>query len=586
MKNNINKIIEAVKTKRYIHYIIIAIVGMLVCIPFFWVQIKLSDDGKFHLLRLIGLDYSTEYGSFPFLVFPFFCKDWGYSMTAFYPPIVTYVPYILGIIAGTFMRGLKVFATLTTVLSGIFMYNCINEITKKKGIALFSAILYIIFPYRIECLFNRYAIGEFTAFVFIPIVFQGLYNLLHGDKKRHYYIAIGAAGLLLTHTISTIYTAFFCLIYVLFNLKAFFNKDVIKKCVINVIFILLIAAMFLIPMLEFKLTTDYAILQPDIMKTDAKSVSTKGIEAWQFLKDKGEENGVSFIVGIPFITMLLLGILVYSKIDKEYKDIYIINIILGLIAVFMCTIYFPWRIMPDFMCTLQYPWRLLGFAYFFLVPVCAMNVYYLLKDIQKTWLKRLLYFVAIAIIAAFTIMELNQYPVDDTSQDAKYEQSIYNNPKIHYYSINRDNMPVKALYKQRDYCYNREDNTVILSGNADILSETKEAFYMEIELQNGEKGAELELPFLFYPGYRIILEENGEQTELEYTESENGFIQITLEKDIQNGKIITDYTATTLEKAAYIISGISIMLFCIYIVWYRRKCKKNKEEINEKQDKN
>lgn len=66
MKNNINKIIEAVKTKRYIHYIIIAIVGMLVCIPFFWVQIKLSDDGKFHLLRLIGLDYSTEYGSFPF----------------------------------------------------------------------------------------------------------------------------------------------------------------------------------------------------------------------------------------------------------------------------------------------------------------------------------------------------------------------------------------------------------------------------------------------------------------------------------------------------------------------------------------
>lgn len=98
------------------------------------------------------------------------------------------------------------------------------------------------------------------------------------------------------------------------------------------------------------------------------------------------------------------------------------------------------------------------------------------KRYSKTWLKRLLYFVVIAIIAAFTIMELNQYPVDDTSQDAKYEQSIYNNPKIHYYSINRDNMPVKALYKQRDYCYNREDNTVILSGNADILSETKKHF--------------------------------------------------------------------------------------------------------------
>ena len=64
------------------------------------------------------------------------------------------------------------------------MYNLVNEVTKKKGVAFLSAILYMIFPYRFECLFNRFAIGEFTAFVFIPIVFQGLYNLLQGDKKK------------------------------------------------------------------------------------------------------------------------------------------------------------------------------------------------------------------------------------------------------------------------------------------------------------------------------------------------------------------------------------------------------------------
>ena len=574
MKNNINKIIEAFKTKRYIHYIIIIIIGMLVCIPFFWVQIKLSDDGKFHLLRLIGLDYSMEYGSFPFLVFPFFCKDWGYSMMTFYPPMVTYVPYILGIISGTFMNALKLFAALTSILSGIFMYNFVNEVTKKKCLAFFSAILYMIFPYKLECLFNRYAIGEFTAFVFIPIVFQGLYNLLHGDKKRHFYIAIGATGLLLTHTISTVYTAFFCLIYVLFNLKDFFNKDVIKKCIINVIFILLMSAMFLIPMLEFKSSADYAILEPEIMKTNSESVSTKGIEPWQFLKDKGEENGVSFVVGVPFITMFLIGILAYSKIDKKYKDFYITSIILGLISAFMCTIYFPWKFMPDFMCTLQYPWRLLGFAYFFLVPVCAINVYYLLKDINKNWLRRLIYVLVIAIIAMFTIMELNQYPVDDTSQDKEYEDSIYANPKIHYFSINRDNMPVKALYEQGGYCLNREDNVIVTKGNVNIISEIKEAFHMEIDIENGEKDAVLELPFLFYPGYRIILENDGKQIEIEYRESENGFIQISLPDNVQNGKIVTDYTATTLEKTAYAISGVGLILFCIYVAFYRKKVKK------------
>ena len=35
MKNNIKKIIDAIKTRRWIHYLIIAIIGILVCIPFF-----------------------------------------------------------------------------------------------------------------------------------------------------------------------------------------------------------------------------------------------------------------------------------------------------------------------------------------------------------------------------------------------------------------------------------------------------------------------------------------------------------------------------------------------------------------------
>ena len=209
MKKNLENILKQIKTNKIIHYSIIIIIGILVTIPFLWVQIYTSDDGRFHLLRMIGLDNAFQHSSFPFLVFPFFCNDWGYSMTAFYPPIVTYIPYILGIISGTFVNGLKIFAGFTTILSGIFMYNFINEVTKKKGIALFSGILYMIFPYRLEDVFNRYAIGEFTAFVFMPIVFQGLYNLLHGNKKRHFYIAIRGNRIIInTYNIYSLYSIF------------------------------------------------------------------------------------------------------------------------------------------------------------------------------------------------------------------------------------------------------------------------------------------------------------------------------------------------------------------------------------------
>ena len=579
MKNKMNKIIEAIKTKRWVHYLIIVIIGLLISIPFLLVQLYLSDDGKYHLLRLIGLDNSMEYGSFPFLVFPFFCKNWGYSMMTFYPQLVTYIPYVLGLISGAFSTGLKIFASLTVVFSGIFMYNLVNEVTKKKGVAFLSAILYMIFPYRFECLFNRFAIGEFTAFVFIPIVFQGLYNLLQGDKKRHYYIAIGATGLLLTHTISTVYTALFCLIFVLFNLKAFFNKEVIKKCLINIVFILLVSAMFIIPMLEFKFTAEYAILEPDVMKTNAENVYTKTIKPSQFLKDIGEDNGVSFVVGIPFITMILLGILAFRKIDKEHKDFYISFLLLGVISIIMCTYLFPWRFMPDILCTLQYPWRLLGFAFFFFAPVCAMNVYYLLNSINKKWLKAIAWLLAIAIIAGFTVMELNEYPTNDTSLDAKYEGKNKENPQIDYFAINRDNMPKKALYNQFGYLETRKDNTEVISGNVNIVSENKEALHLEIEIENAKKDTKLELPYLFYPGYTITLEYNGKATKIDYYESEYGFVAINLPEDIETGKITVDYTATVLEKTAYAISAISIVGFIVYVICFRKKWKKE-EQLN------
>ena len=582
MKTKMKKIIEAIKNKRSIHYTIIIIVGLLISIPFLWVQVRTTDDGWLHLLRLVGLDNAMEKGSFPFLVFPYLCNNWGYSMTAFYPTIVAYVPYVLGLISGAFFTGLKLFAVLTTILSGIFMYNFINEVTKKKGIALLSSIIYMTLPYKLEDIYNRYAIGEFTAFVFMPIVFQGLYNLLHGDQKRHYYIAIGATGLLLSHTISTEYTAIFCLIYILFNLKKFFRKDVIIKCVINVVFILLMSAMFLLPMLEFKSQADYSIFNPDIIKTSGEYAADNTIELWQLLKDKGEENGVSFVVGIPFIIMLFSGILAYSHIDKKHKDFYLTSVILGIISLIMCTKFFPWRFMPDFLCTLQYPWRMIGFSLMFFTPVCAMNVYYLITTINKSWIRNIAYLLVFIILMAFTAKELMAYTAEDKTVDEKYEQNAFVNPQIHYFSINRDYMPDKALLQQRKYLLTREDNTVVVSGQATIENEQKDALHLEMEIKNVTQGTELELPYLFYPGYTVRLQHEDLEVILETTESDYGFLKIVIPEDIDEGKLIVDYTATTLDKVAYIITPIAIIGFIIYVVIYRKQFNKKEKSHEEK----
>ena len=104
------------------------------------------------------------------------------------------------------------------------MYNFVKEVTSRKDISFLSAIIYMTIWYRFEDIFVRFAIGEFTAFVFLPIVFEGLYSLVNGDRKKHFYIAIGGTGLLLSHTITTVYTMVFCIIYLLFNFRKVWNN--------------------------------------------------------------------------------------------------------------------------------------------------------------------------------------------------------------------------------------------------------------------------------------------------------------------------------------------------------------------------
>ena len=574
------KIIDMIKEKKWIDYVIISIVGLLISIPFIWVQIKTTDDGWLHLIRLIGLDNSISDGNFPFLVAPYFCRDFGYSMLAFYPPIVTYIPYILGLIAGAFRVGIKIFAALTVIFSGIFMYNFVHEVTKNKGISFLSAVIYMVFPYRLEVLYNRFAIGEFTAFLFIPLVFQGLYNLLHEDGKKHFYIAIGAIGLLLSHTISTVFTALFCVVYILFNIKRFFKKEVIKKCIINVIFILLVTAFFTIPMLEFESRAHYSIFESRIMKTSGEYTQTKTIELWQFLKDKGEENGVSFIVGIPALIMLSISILSYRYIDKKNKDFYLINLILGILCIFMCTKYFPWIKMPQILNNIQYPWRMIGFAMFFFTPVFAINIYYLLQNIKREKLKNAIYILAIIVLGIFTALRLSIYTCTEEGKDKKYEEKITANPVISHFSINRDYLPLKALLQQSTYLQTRENRVYVLEGNAKISNENKDKLNLKFDINYVSENTKLELPYFYYPGYTVILKQGEETTQLETTESDNGFLQITLTEAITSGTITVEYTGTALETTAYIISLIGLVAFTGYIIYFKRKCKSG--EYNEK----
>lgn len=567
MKNVLKNIIE----NKWTHYIIIAIIGLLISIPMLNMQIIETHDGSIHLLRIIGLNNSMKNSEFPFLIAPYYCRDFGYSMSAIYPQLVTYIPFLFAMLTKSFNLGLKIFAMLTIPISGICMYNFTRDTTKRKDISFLSAIIYMTFPYRFEDIFTRYAIGEFTAFIFLPIVFHGLYNLINGDRKKHFYIAIGAIGLILSHTITTIYAAIFCVIYIIYNFKKFWDKDVIKKCIVNVIFILLVSSLFIVPLFEYKTQAQYSVFEPGVMKTAGEYVQNNTIEIWQLIKDKGEERGVSFIVGIPAIIMLMITILTWKNINKEYKNFYGICFVFAVISIYMCTKFFPWRIMPQLICNIQYPWRMVGFAMFFFTPVFAINVCTLLDTIKNFKIKSSLYVLSAIVLIIFAVIKITNYQYLNNENDKNYENRIQNNPIISHFAINRDYMPYKAIVKQRSYVQTREDRIYVIKGNEIIENEEKDGLKMFADIKNAIKGDVLEFPYFFYPGYEVTIETSEKCIKLKIEESENGFVQITIPENIESGKINFCYKGTNIEKVSYIISAISLIGFIIYIIYYKKK---------------
>lgn len=579
------KIIENIRKDKVIHYIIIIAASLIAAIPLINLRIYGTDDGYVHMLRIFGMEQILKEQNFPPFIYSKFANGFGYAINLFYSPIVTYGPLFFRIFGLHYYTCLKLFAYSTILISCFTMYNFLYDVSKKREIAILGAVIYAFIPYRLETIFNRFAIGEFTAYIFFPMLFHGLFNLLKGDGKKHYYIAIAAIGLILTHTISTEYSAIFALLYIVFNFKQLKNKGVIRKIAINVIFILAITTFFTVPLMEHKILGNYVIFNSTSMKSLPSDVQNSTIKISQLFKDIGEVNGVSFKIGIPLIILTLLGIVSYKKVDKNIRSEYITFTVIAMISLAMVTKLFPWIIMPKILTTLQFAWRMQAFFEFALSIICAINLYYFIDIICKKSSKNskdtkvhtktenlynmLLLFAIIVIITSMMKIDYNySYEKEKFLTDEEYETKI--NEKNSIWSINREYLPEKVDVKKlgKSYLDYRENRVYVLDGNATIINEKKEDLQLEFDIENYKANTILELPYIYYLGYTVTTEQNEK---IQVFESDNGMLAIKLDENIESAHITVKYTGTTIEKVSYLISAISIITFVGYVIYSKKQ---------------
>ncbi len=553
-----SKILDKIKQIKYLDYLLITVVTIIICIPLFNKNLNIyRDDGIQHICRLIGTEQTIKEKQFLPMIMSNFCNNFGYSWNIFYSPLTAYAPLIFRIFSFSYTNCLKIFIFIVNLLSGFAMYKFMFKVTKNKNISTFAAILYVIAPYRLTDIYLRTAIAELTSFVFVPIIFNGLYTIINKEEKS-YLLSWGILGLILTHTIITLYTAILCLIYLLIFIKKLKNKKVIINLLINLLFGLITSSFYWVGLLQHYFATSYEVFVPGRMEREEVLKYYK-IDFYQLFFTRKEQIMI-YAIGLVSVIGLVLTPVAYKKISKDYKKLYTTFLIFGLILTFMTLTIFPFEKLPKILTMIQFTFRLFEFTSFFFAFVVAINYETIIKDFK---LKDILILSTIAML--LLIPYLNKLDYDLRYSEDKLINGVRvtkNTGRVHAGMASMEYLPSKA-FNNLDYLINRENSIIVLNNeNVKINEYTKNRTNIECTVSNIDKKTSIELPYIYYLGYRIYV--NGK--EISYTESEKGFIQVSIETSMcenKTAKIRVRYLGTNEMIIALMFSIIAIIILII-----------------------
>lgn len=320
-------------SKKSVPYFLIFLMSLIGTALVFKSGLSKGDDFFYHLPNILDKYQSILSGRGLSGISSELANGLGYGAGLFYSPLSHFTVAVFGVFLNVFgvslMVSYKIVIVLSVFLSGTFAYNFAMKFTNGNRVAsLLAAACLVIYPYRLFNLFCRVAFAEAFAFVFMPLFFAGIYEVLHQDKENlkimpFLKVVIGASLLFLSHNITAMFAFILGFILILAYterlVKLFKSPGFIIYCTASALLILGISAIALFSQLELLSMDYYAVSNGESMRTDIESVLSHVGREWNysgflnisFLSGKGID--ASFLFSSIFV--YLFGCAIFIIID-------------------------------------------------------------------------------------------------------------------------------------------------------------------------------------------------------------------------------------------------------------------------------
>lgn len=560
--------------------------------PLFVDFLYTGHDLDFHLLRIEGLKSAIMSGQVPARVQPLWYFGAGYATSLYYCDMPLLFPALLRIIGVPVQTAWQMFLLLVNILTCLSAYYSFHHMTRNRWASLVGTFLYTTSMYRLNNLYRRAAVGEFSAMIFLPLVLYGMWLILCADQKSKkisiFPLTIGMAGCILSHVLSTEVTVLLLILVCIIFCKKIIKEKRYLYLVKAAGLTLLLSAWFLIPFLtEF---SKVSAVGGEFVKSNIDRTGTflaqlfmtfpAGYsEASNEYALAGIRGEMSLAVGLP-ILLALFSVMTTVYVTgcyktKKRKDFGVL-LLLGVLLLVLSNHRFPWDSIANYFAanhvtfigkmigSLQFLWRLVGFAVLLLCAAVTLGL-----DRISATINAVRFEIMIALILLVGVVGAFYY--NDNFMSVSNEMRVYSEAGVSSYFSDSIYVPIGSdadHLKDTFYPYtisgtkvtvmHRKGQTMTFAIGVD----TEES--VSTEFHESRSSDSVILPYIYYDGYAAKDDATGEKYEIYCTADYNVGIRIPAN---YTGQITISYKGKWYWRIAELISIIT----CGYLLVRARR---------------
>lgn len=543
-ERNINK-----KESQLYIYIILIIATGITLLPMLLSKSIRGDDYFFHLLRIEDIKNGLRYGHFPVSIMPESLYGYGYGNGLFYPDLLLYIAATIRLFGVSLFNSYKIFMSICTLIATFTMYFSARRILKSNNKALYISIFYVFAQYKITDLYVRAAVGEYLAFIFLPIVILGVYELVCKDYKKWYILTIGMSGIILSHLLSVFIVSIMCaLLYILNIGKLIKEPKRIVYSIIAAITTVLLTSYTLVPLLEQMISSKFSVQEVDPFAYN-RSIVFKEL----FTSDK------VMIYSLGYILLFLS--LIYIFVPLKKKNRFVTTCFIAGVISFALTLKTP---LLHSICNnisiynnIQFAWRLNLIA----TPLLAIALGYAVDALMPNKINKTIVVILISIISIIPLMTTVKYIKENRFKNI----DLTNFSQKHSASIGAGEYMPEGASKNKL----KKRGPIVTSNDKQFKynNYNKKGTLINLDYKVSKDGSYIELPLLYYKGYTFeITSKNGSDIEKgQATHGKDMLVRVNL-GNIKEGHLKVDYTGTTLMKVGDIVTIITLIFIIVYII--------------------